>query len=431
MLSKIILKELYKPLAIICMLLAEFDFSGCDSLTGSTSVFGDVYGKIYGINNAFLSGYRITVAGRSVTTDNYGRFGFTDVEYPYDLVIFDSIGKKCAFFPGRDSITRDNLSIGILSSSYNMHNSLITVTYPEGIITNSGKLIFSDNADKNLYGDLTSAGGEIELDMSYGTQYRGKLIVLAFTKNSAGRITSYDKYCIKDSIVLNAGINLDISLSTQDFKVNTINKKFRVSLCMLQGQYADIRYAYISFGNQFTYNYLNSIAFETFGTSTFDLIVPGGLGIKCYPIIGFNTKKEAGNVCYSSVFDVPADDITICPPVSPVPVYPPENASVDINTEFTFNQGLSHVDNKFYKLNFFDISGIPTKCLYYDVYLDKERFLISELENLGIESVKGRSFQWSVEVYENITLNDYIRENISGNRRYMTECVKRKVTINP
>ncbi|MCE1165805.1 MAG: hypothetical protein LWX07_10435, partial [Bacteroidetes bacterium] len=144
---------------------------------------------------------------------------------------------------------------------------------------------------------------------------------------------------------------------------------------------------------------------------------------------GFNTKQNTGTVSYSSVFDVADRDMSIFSPAPPVLVYPPENAVVDTNTEFVFNQGLSRVENRFYKINFFNVTGTPSKCLYYDVYIDRERFKVSELNNIGIENIIGCSFEWSVEVYENICLNDYIRDFYPNNKRYMTECVKRKVTI--
>ncbi len=427
MFGKKLLRELYPVLPLLTLIFLLIGFNGCENSTESNSSQVQVKGRISGMFGLPLPGVTVKAKSSSTSTDIYGRFDLGNIEAPFSLALLDTFWNKCLYIPDRGSNNTGGLYVNYVSDPPGYVTSLINISYPLSVFQNcSGKSMFTDFHDRNFPGDVTSNGSTITVHMVPGTSYEGSVAVLAYAVDNNMRITSYEKYCLKNGIVLNAGDNINVNLTSDDFKTNSVNNTYHVSINAGTGQNVNIRYAYLTFGSRQSPNYVLNVTQEFINSDVSDIVVPGGFNVANNVIMGYTSLSSVQNEGQTKMYFPVKGDVTVNSPQIPVLVSPLENAVINANTEFVFNSGLNHVENKFYKLILSEFQGTVSKYSIYEIFLDKEKFNLSELNNLGIPSLNGRIFDWNVEVYENISLEDYLSESgnnfkysaISGNRRF-------------
>ncbi len=429
MFGKNLKRELYFvlfPLIALFILV----FSGCENTTQSTSNIGNVSGRLTGIYNMPLPGVFVSAGNVSTRTDNYGRFSLSGVGYPYRLLILDSLEKKCILIPQRDNVTTNSLMINYLSTAMGYASSLISLSYPISVFTSGGKSFFTDFGDKNYPGDIMLSGSTIYIAMIPGTQYKGSVVILAYTKDANDRIVSYDKYAVRENVIINAGSVVNLEFPSEDFKTNLKDTVFHIAIDAGPGQNVNLRYAYLTCGSKHTTNYVNYVSQENISSNTFDIVVPKGIALTSNVIIGFNSTGPGAGTGSTGVYFPATGNKNVSAPLIPVLVSPEDNAIIGANSELVFNQGLNHVENRFYKLVLNDAGTGNQLYTNIEIYLDRERFNLSELNNLGIESVNGRIFNWYVEMFENMTLNDYISD-IAGNTKLSSYSSARRFSVSP
>jgi hypothetical protein len=433
MFEKILKKELFLFklstffLLLIFLFLIVLQFTGCESTTQSTSNIADVKGSVCGVLNLPFPGIKVTAGNKSSYTDLNGNFVIPQVEFPYQLTILDTINKKCVYIPKRDDSPAGSLSIYYQAYPNNV-NSTVNVLFPAGINTSGGKIIFRDLNGRNFITDALVTGGSLNINMAPGTQYSGSVYVILYTTDNNSHIVSYNKYCSRDGVIINPADVVTVNFLANDFKNNSRDTTYHVTLNPAQGQSVDSRYLSFNIGNRHTINYLNNISFEYFTSNNFDITVPLGLGMDFYPVVGFTSHESTANTA-SSIFSSVSGDNTITAPQPPTLISPNNNANISINTEIIFNEGLSHVDNKHYKLIIVDNAGGSSPHDGFEVLLDKERFMLSELENIGFGSLKGRTFSWYVEIYDNVSLNYSIFDGVPNLIKLETSSETRVFTV--
>ncbi len=429
MFGKNLKRELYIISFLLLITLSGLIFNGCENVTQSASNIRNVEGRIFGLFNYPFQGVKVTAGGKSAVTDINGSFVIPNVERPYELSVLDSAKNRFIYIPKHDNDSYNRLAIGYLTDFGYSDPATIKATYPDSIVSSGIRFIFTDFWDKNYYDNIQGPYGEINIPIPDGISYKGSLIAVTYTMDSHNHIFYFNKYCRIDNIIVNAHQNINISLNSSDFKAVPVNATYHVDFNIPPGQNMDLGYFTLLFGGRMTINALNLMSFEIINTTSIDLSMPRLPLLNNYLIAGF---VSSGNSSHSNVFYSLTDNKELNAPQVPILAYPPENASVDINTEFIFNQGLNHVDKKYYKLTLRDtIQPYYTENRIFEVYLEKERFNISELENIGGGSLKGKRFYWDVEVYEGKSLYDGITDGYDILRKSMTGCMSRAVNVNP
>jgi hypothetical protein len=415
-------------LLLIFLFLLILQFSGCENSTEGTSTY-DAKGKVYSIFNVPLSGLQVTAGGKSTVTDVNGAFNIPQILLPMNVSILDTAIRKCIYISKSTDFISNSMAIPSINSIPELIPSYIYATYPNGLLTSGGKIIFTDFKDKNFNINASASGGTLCMHMAPGTQYKGSVIVLLFTKDNNDHIVSYDRYCIKPDITVNPGDAVNLNLLASEFKTNTRDTVYHVTYNPVQGQTVDMRYSYITFSSRHTTDYLIGILFESFSSNSFDVVAPLGLDIRCSPLVGFESHDNANNS--SEVYYSLNGDITLNAPAPPELVSPANNASVDINSEIIFNQGSGGpVFGKFYKLYLYETTGTG-KTISFEIYIEKEKFLLSELNNLGFGSVKGKTFSWSVELYDKEYMFNNLSDGLANNYKTSSRSGTRVFTINP
>ncbi len=422
-------KNLKRELCLISLLLSVilscFLFSGCESATQSVFNETGVKGKVYGLFGVPYQGVKVTAGDTSVNTDIYGRFIIPGVAHPYNLVIIDTSTRNCLFIPKHDKTTSNDIALSYYSSFQNHTLAGILVNYPDSLKEYSKKCFFTDFNDKTFCSAQDDSLGMISFEMGEGTQYNGSIMVLAY-KVSNGHAVSYDKYCIKNDISISSGNHLVIDLLNSDFKDAGQQKTYRVNLTPPAGNNLDYIFSAFSLTNRRVGNYAYYMLIDTFNTPTADVLVPEGLGLNLYPLICFTSIGPNGNSNSVGYFN---GNASFSAPDIPVLVSPGNNEFVDMNTELVFNQGLTHVDNKYYKLIVTELDGGSGPHRTFTVYLDRERLKISELNEIGFGSLYGGSFNWSVEIISGVNLNDGISDGISNLTRMISYSGGRKFNV--
>ncbi|MDD5362205.1 MAG: hypothetical protein PHN88_08735 [Ignavibacteria bacterium] len=425
------IKGLFTAFALMLVLIYLLSAQGCESTSESLTMNAQVSGYIMGLYNAPFSGLSVSVGDKTTSTNYFGYFLFPHIDYPYQLTVLDTNNRKCIYIPKRDKMTKNNITIqNYPAQNPGMISSEIIVTYPSGEFTSGGKIIFRASSENEYIGDAGITGGSVDFGMARGTSFGGKLYVLLYTKDNNNHIIKYDKYYASpDCINIGAGETYSLNLSSSDFKPITQQSSYHVDLNPLQNHIVDMRYFYINIGYGFTINNLNNVVFDTFNTNSFDVDVPVGIANDVYPVVGFLSHDASGNS--SDIFSRIDVNTALDAPPPPTLVLPVNNSNVDINTELVFNQGLGHVENKFYKLYLIDTTSINQQHSTFEVYLDKEKFNLSELNNIGLGNIKGKTFYWKVELYSGNDINTYFSYGYQELNKFMSQSEQRVLTINP
>lgn len=425
MFGKNLLRESCFILFLICILLYGLIFNGCESSTQSVFDETGVKGKVYGLLGFPYQGLKVTAGDTSINTDNYGRFNIPGVTHPYNLVVIDTLSKYCLFIPKHDNTTTNSLALSYLASYQNSSYADIIINYPDSLNGYSKKCFFTDFVEKTLYNYPGDNTGEIFIDMGPGTQYNGSLLVLAYTVSN-GHAVRYDKYCIKNNLTVSPGSNLVINPTSADFKNITQQNTYHVTITPPAGTNSNYIFSSFSLSGRRVMNYSLYMQLDTFGNPSADIVVPVVPGMNLYPLICYNSSGFNGNSNSTGYF---SGNASFTVPEYPLLVSPGDNEIVDINTELVFNQGLTHVENKYYKLSVYDLSGGNGPHRTFIVYLDRERFKISELNDIGLGSMYGGSFSWGIEVISGISLNEGISDGISNLTRLMSSSLNRKFIV--
>ncbi|GEM_PF-4719395 len=425
MFGKNLKRELYIISFLLLIALSGLIFNGCENATQSIFSETGVKGKVYGLFGVPYQGLKVTAGDIAVNTDIYGRFNIPGVAHPYNLAIIDTSTKNCLYIPKHDKTTSNSLALSYFSTYQNNAFASILVNYPDSLKGYSIKCFFTDFDDKTFCTTQYDSSGMISIEIGEGTQYKGALMVLAYSFIN-GHAVSYDKYCIKNDISISSGSNLVINLLNSDFKNVGQQNKYRVNLIPPAGNNLDYIFSAFSLTNRRVGIYSAYMLIDTFNTPTVDVLVPSGLGLNLYPLICFTSIGPNG---YSNSVGYFNGNASFSAPEIPVLVSPGDNELVDINTEIVFNQGLSHVENKYYKLIVTEQDGGNGPHRTFTVYLDRERMKISELNEIGFGNLYGCSFNWSVDIISGVSLNDGISDGISNLTRMMSSSNGRKFTV--
>ncbi|MCE1165870.1 MAG: hypothetical protein LWX07_10765 [Bacteroidetes bacterium] len=402
-------------------------FNGCEGDNGITSHDHVISGRVSGIFDYPYQGVKVTAGNKSAVTDGNGYFYFSGLDFSGSITVLDTINNKCLYVPQRIFVPEATYAFRYLANTDASGFVEIKISNPDSLGNYQMKTLFSDYQAKNYYDEVNSGTRNISFPVPPGVSYAGNIIMLLYTVDSQNHIVLFNKYYVKDNVSVAAGDIINLHPHMSDFQVVPRNNVYHIELNPLPQHTVQMRYFTLFFGHETTINYSSFVSFDNFNGNSLDIVCPSLPYPFCLPMAGLYT---ADNNTYSRVL-LPASMYSVmeAPPL-PVLVSPADNANIDLNTEFVFNNGLNSVSNMYYKLYIADTVNVPNReRKSYEIYLDKERFNISELENAGLGSMKGRTFFWNVEVFKEASLDD---ELINKNMKICSSAgITRSFHVNP
>jgi len=401
-----------------------FFFNGCDKdLIVPVSTVKNINGKVYGIFGYPQKDLIVRIGNNTAVTSTDGSFYFANVEIPYDLYLKDSTHNKGYVYKG---LTSDNISIPIIpSDNPTTSQANIQVNYPPGMFQSAGKLIFTDEDYINSYSEAGTNGGLIRIYVTPGIPTQGKIIVLLYTK-SAGNITSYDRFGIKDSVTVSAGGNLNVNFSDTELSYNPNEKTLSYNLVPFSGYTASYRFLFLHFGTRQTLLYASSLEYERINSDNFTIVLPEQLPISFTPIFFAYAENSSGVRCQEKFF-LPGNSGNLQMNAAPQLIYPPDNfQNADTNTIFSVDK--YNMEPGIVSIVFTESSSNTT----YQILTASDNVTLQGLSSFGFGSLNNKTFNWDCEkLGEYQSVDEFLSPALNVNKQFISNTVSRTFTTKP
>jgi len=408
--------------ASVLVFLISFYACKSDSII-PISTIKDVTGKVVGIYGYPHKNIIIRIGNKTAVTSTDGFFFINDVQTPYDLYLKDSVKKTGYIYKG---LTSDNIGIRLISSTPPPNSSaVVNVNYPPGLFQSDGKLIFTDEDYVNKYTPAGNNGGSINLYVAPGSSLTGKVIVLLFSKNN-GRITSYDRFGMKDSITISAGETLNLNFTENDLSYNPVDKTVSYNLIPESGYTAGYRFLFLHFGTRQTLLYSSELAYEIINSDNFSLVIPEQLPQSFTPIFFAQAQNPSGVSCQEKFF-LTGISGNLQMNSAPQLIYPPDNFhNADTNTIFSFDR--YSTEPGIISVVFRETPGDTT----YQILTSSENITLQGLSSFGFGSLSNKTFNWSCsKLGEYQSVDEYLSPALNVYKQFSSNTESRTFTTKP
>lgn len=399
-------KALFLAIFVLSVLLSGCSDSSIEPLISKINISG----KLSGLLNIPVSGAIVKAGNLSTLTSSSGDFSLQGVSIPYDLRIIDTINKKGFIFK---NLTRANFNISLPYMPQNHSITGLNISFPSGIFMSGGKAIFTDGNQFSFYSNIESDVVGITTYPGNNSSITGKVILIFYTKDISGNIISYDRYGVKDSVIINAGITKNVDFSLDDLQFNPGEISVSGNISGLQN-YNSYKFFYLTFGKRYSSAYSNELLFSVIQDDYFSLVLPSNLPSDYTPIIYANGISTSGNISQQFVLPKGGTGINLKIPELPSLLNPPDNATdVDTTTQFNWTTGS---DNGIYGVFVSDPN--PNNTFSYSIYTNSTSTTLTDLYSLGLENLSNRTFNWYCVKYGSVNSLDEQLDPMRNNLAY-------------
>jgi hypothetical protein len=325
----------------------------------------------------------IKIGDTQVLTDFEGKFHFPDVSIPYDISVLDS-ARSFLY----KNVSLRNPMIRLFTQNQIFSTTTVKVNLPA---TNSyrGKAVVTNYNDINLYGDLSSTGGTISLQLINENERLVDVIVLLYETDSEDHITDYKNFS-KKRLVVKPRLTYNVNLTEQDLNYKPETEIISGSNI---SQYSNNSF-YVSFSPKrpVGYNY----KFDT-QRDIFSFVVPKKLPVDFGIVVGSDFQFGWS---FNLIKDFPKN-LLLTAIKKPDLMIPEDNAiGIDKNSLITFSNGDGHgvFLVEFYRQN-----------RYFTVVTKSNEVYFGDLEKLDYDYSPSHSTSWSVRKEgEFYSINEYL-----------------------
>ncbi|MFZ1322167.1 MAG: carboxypeptidase-like regulatory domain-containing protein [Ignavibacteria bacterium] len=366
-------------------------FQSCSD-DGVTPVDGHVWGLVVNGNGNPIPDLVVKIGDQSTVTDRNGTYNLNDIETPYDVLIKDESSRSQMLIK---SVTSREILVPDFLSSYNPDfKAYVNVNIPSSIIQSGkkGKLIFTDGGGVNSSTDITGESTILEVKLVYNSVQKGKLIVLIYSVDAAGRVYTYNNYASKTGIDLsNGSTNNSFSFDMNELSYNPPERIINGSINIPAGYNSSSQYYYLSFADRNISFNDPSCKISDITGDNFNIVVPYDLpDIFSVMINNYSNNSDKYSLETFVIHDY--ESSVNLSSHHPVDLISPanNNSGITSNSEISFSQGDG---TGVYAVRFIKDGYM------YSVITSETSFPISELEKFDIGNISNEHFTWTVQKY--------------------------------
>jgi len=361
----------------------------------------DVWGIVVNGNGNPIPDLVVRIGDQSTVTDMNGRYNLYDIQTPYDVLIKDESSRSQMLVK---SVTSREILIPDFITSYNPDfKAYVNVKIPSSIIQSGkkGKIIFTDGSGLNSTTDITSDSTTLEVNLKYNSQTKGKLIVLIYSVDAAGRVFTYNNYASKTGIDLTNGSTHSFSFDTNDLSFNPPERIINGNINIPAGYNSSSQYYYLSFADRNISFNDPSCKFADITGDNFNIVAPYDLpDVFTVMVNNYSNNSDKYSLETFVIHDY-ENSVNLSSHI-PVDLISPANniSGITSDSEISFSQGDG---TGVYAVRFIKDGYI------YSIITSATSFPFSELEKFDIGNIKNEHFIWTVQKYGHTSgLREYL-----------------------
>lgn len=390
--------------------------SGCgsDSTVTPPVTNGTVNGKVVDVIGNPISGVTVVIGSTNSVTGTDGSFSIANVTTPYNVKLILAIGSKGIQYDGITTLTPQLYGLGLTPSP---STAILTVNIPPLGANQRATVIYTDGALVNAATTVSVMPPSPTLNITWQTTapVTGKVIVLLYTVDGTGKVTSYDKYGEKTNFVINNGGNVNTTFNALDLNVTpgsaTVSGTATVPAGFLPAQTGLL----LKFSSQGSPLLGVHIGANALGGS-FSFLVPTNLTSTFTIGLQSSATTAAGDLSLKLIPGTVGSSNTISLE-TPSTLGTPVNAAVNVDTttNFTYSTGTG---TGVYVLQ---VSG-ASQTFYR--FTNSTSITIPSFSAFGLSLAPGAPFTWQIiKIGSMATVNDMVSLPIYNNTTFNTQTV--------
>ncbi|MBK8550194.1 MAG: hypothetical protein IPL53_03710 [Ignavibacteria bacterium] len=386
--------------------------SGCDDSTGPVST---VTGKVVSSNNQPVFRIKVMIGDKSTYTSYFGTFTFSNVEFPYDVKVIDSLGSNAYLFKG---LSTGEITLPLRFSSYHGDIATIKVTLPDEIMNENlnGKIIFTDGNTVNFFQDISEQSSTSAIFVPvFGYSLTGKIILLTYKKDADKSIVSYENYGESPFMSISPYQTYYYAFDSVDIALDPGEETVSGNFILPDGYNSTYASFFLSFasntGSGSPAGY--GLEFSEITENPFSIKIPTGLP-RQFSTIVLNSAQGNSGGSFESFPVSPGSSNDLILNEAPVLISPDNNEkNVNDGTVFSFSnsspQGI-------YRIQLLNISRYAE----YTIVTANNNFTFDELDQIGFGNMNNNYFRWLVEKTGPAgSMNEYVTNNTGSFRNFI------------
>lgn len=396
--------------------------SSCDNSVDSP--LNSVGGKLYTSNHIPAGNFTVVVEGKKFTTTDDGSFYFQNVQFPYDLIVEDSISYWCRMYKG---LSISNPTIPLLNYTAN-YEATVSVTLPDSLFNipdKYGKIVFTDGKFVNSYVNIGPGVKNAVLHVNPEGETRGNIIIITYMRNSDGEITSYENYGRSTEIRLTPGITYYYNFPMSQLSFNPGESSAQIHLTVPAGAASFDSYFFVSFCSASPKETWGDFIFFSSDKTDLSAVIPTGISGVFYPMVSITSYWDDG---YSNenfmITDGSVNNLNLKKNLT---LISPEEGTVNVNLNTVFNvdpgdgQGIYN----FVMINL-------SRPGYYSIVKADNNLTLDEIKDFTFGSLNGNNIVWSTEKLGQFSsMDDLTRNFFNQQTSFITSSYRKSFTMAP
>ena len=195
--------------------------SGCgsdSSVTQTPPTTGTVNGKVVDVVGYPIPNVTAVIGSSNAVTGADGSFSIANVTTPYDVKLVVAASSSGMKYEGISTLTPQLYGLGLTASP---SSATLNVTIPNLGVNQKATVFFTDTMLVNSIKTISNPAILAALNVRWQTSaaVTGKILVLVYTTDATGNVTSYNKYGEKTGFTLNNGSTTNVTFSAADLNV--------------------------------------------------------------------------------------------------------------------------------------------------------------------------------------------------------------------
>lgn len=385
--------------------------SGCDDSAGPVST---VTGKVISSNNQPVVRIKVMIGDKSAYTSYLGTFSFSDIEFPYDVKVIDSLGKNGYLFKG---LSTGQITLPLHFYSYSAGKAIINITLPDKILNDdlNGKIIFTDGNTVNFSQDISeqSSTSAIFIPVN-GYSLTGKIILLTFKKDADKSILSYENYGESPFMTVSPYQTYSYTFDSIDIALDPGEETVSGNFILPDGYNSSYSAFLLSFASNTGSGPVtgSGIEFSEITGNPFSITIPAGIPRQFSTIVQNSAHSNSGST-FETFPVYPGSSNELVLNEAPLLISPDDNEkNVTGGTVFSYSSSSQGI----YKIQLVNISRYAE----YTIVTANNNFTFEELAQIGFGSLNNNYFRWLVEkTGPSGSMNEYVTNNTGSLRNFL------------
>lgn len=396
-----------------------FLYNGCGSdTTTNPPTTGTVNGKVVDGQGNPVPNITVVIGATSAISGSDGSFVINSVTTPYNAKLILSTGATPTgiVYQGITTFSPQLFAVGLNGSP---STAVLTVNIPAMNANQRATVIYTDNGLVHSTQTVSTSPAIVNVTWQNTAPVTGKVIVLVYTLDGTGNVTTYDKYGEKSGIALNVSGTSTITFAAADLNVTPSTQTLSGSINTLTGYNPPTTRMLLRFTSQSSQQIGVNIGNPVSG-ATFSFKVPGGLtSAPTFGLDGTSTSLASElSIKFITGTVIGTNQITL---EAASTLGTPLNAATNIDTatNFTFSSG--GTASGIYVIEF--VTAAPTAKRFY-LFTNSLSVTIPSFSAFGLPLGSGASYTWQVLKIGTIgSVNELVSSSLFGNSNFTLETV--------